>query len=83
MEGMDYDQLSIEVPHDSALIVLSDGCFEVIQQDGSMMDTALFENYLHQYATDPSALDNWFMQCQQRRGDEILDDDFTLVRIRL
>ena len=83
MEGMDYDQLSIEVPHDSALIVLSDGCFEVIQQDGSMMDTALFDNYLHQYATDPSALDNWFMQCQQRRGDEILDDDFTLVRIRL
>lgn len=82
MEGMDYDQLSIQVPDQSALIVLSDGCFEVIQQDGSMMDTAIFESYLQNSATDPDALENWFMQCQNRRGDEILDDDFTLVRAR-
>lgn len=82
MEGMDYDQLSIQVPEESALIVLSDGCFEVIQQDGSMMDTNIFESYLQNSATDPDALENWFMQCQHRRGDEILDDDFTLVRAR-
>lgn len=82
MEGMDYDQLSIHVPDESALIVMSDGCFEVIQKDGTMMDTAIFDSYLLNSATDPKALESWFMECQSRRGDEILDDDFTLVRAR-
>jgi sigma-B regulation protein RsbU (phosphoserine phosphatase) len=80
MEGMDYDQLSILVPKESALIVPSDGCFEVIQQDGSMMDAGIFDSHFENCASDPEALENWFMQCQHRRGDEILDDDFTIVR---
>ena len=82
IEGMDYDQLTCSVPEGSHLVVLTDGCFEVIHGDGSMMDADVLEHFLLEHIQDDDMADAWFMECQRRRGDTTLDDDFTLLRIR-
>lgn len=82
IEGMDYDQLTCSVPEGSHLVVLTDGCFEVIHGDGSMMDAEVLDHFLLEHIQDNDMAEAWFLECQRRRGDTTLDDDFTLLRIR-
>lgn len=82
IEGMDYEQLTCSVPEGSHLIVLTDGCFEVIHGDGSIMDAEVLDQFLIDHIQDDDMAESWFLECQQRRGDTTLDDDFTLLRIR-
>lgn len=82
IEGMDYQQLTCSVPEGSHLVVLTDGCFEVIHDDGSMMDAEVLDHFLIEHIQDNDMAEAWFLECQRRRGDTTLDDDFTLLRIR-
>lgn len=82
IEGMDYQQLTCSIPEGSHLIVLTDGCFEVIHGDGSMMDAEVLDHFLIEHIQEDDMAEAWFLECQRRRGDTTLDDDFTLLRIR-
>jgi hypothetical protein len=46
------------------------------------MDADVLEHFLLEHIQDDDMADAWFMECQRRRGDTTLDDDFTLLRIR-
>jgi len=79
--GASYACESVVVPGNTRLYLFSDGAFEVQRPDGTMMK---FEDLLH-FMTRPgmdskSDLDLLFQHLAQIRGDDALEDDFSIIR---
>jgi sigma-B regulation protein RsbU (phosphoserine phosphatase) len=81
-EDIDYMTHSRQVPEAAQLYVFSDGCYEIIQPDGSMLDVDKLEKYLLTHRDKPDAPNDWFLQSVGTRGSVGLDDDFTMVRVQ-
>jgi sigma-B regulation protein RsbU (phosphoserine phosphatase) len=78
-----YARETVLVPDDTRLYLFSDGAFEVQRPDGTMMK---FEGLLR-FMTRPgmdskSDLDLLFQHLAQIRGDNALEDDFSMIRFR-
>jgi sigma-B regulation protein RsbU (phosphoserine phosphatase) len=81
-EDIDYMTHSRQVPEGGQLYVFSDGCYEIIQPDGSMLDVDKLEAYLLAHRDKVDAPNDWFLQSVGTRGSVGLDDDFTMVRVQ-
>jgi sigma-B regulation protein RsbU (phosphoserine phosphatase) len=79
--GVSYPCETISVPQSSRLYLFSDGAFEVERPDGTM---TTFEEFLHVIARPTgdakSELDSLLQHLLQVRGDDALEDDFSIVR---
>jgi len=80
MEDMVYTAKSDPVPPGSKLLVLCDGCYEVADSAGQMLEFDEFERYMQTQGTQPEGLAQLFKWLQARHGPGPLDDDFTIVR---
>jgi len=64
------------------LFLFSDGAFEISRPDGTMLDEAEFQGRL--CGGDPAAvLDDLLAFARRTRGDDTLEDDFSIVRLQL
>ena len=81
MEGLQYETLSCPVRPGDRLLVLCDGCYEVQDASGNVMEFEAFEQFMHLHATDPDALDHLLTWIRQRHGEGPLADDFSIVRV--
>ena len=79
-----YPTQSLVLPPESTLYLLSDGTYEVTQLDGVMWP---FESFLNMLVSlphnEPGALVGLHEQVSSLRHPEPLEDDFSVVRIRV
>jgi hypothetical protein len=64
------------------LLVLCDGCYEIPDKEGKMMEFDEFEQYMQTHAFQPDGLDQLLNWARARHGEGPLDDDFSIVRIQ-
>jgi sigma-B regulation protein RsbU (phosphoserine phosphatase) len=79
--GTGYACESIIVPDNTRLYLFSDGAFEVLRPDGTMMRFEEFLHFMNRPGMDgQSDLDLLFEHLVQARGNDTLEDDFSIVR---
>jgi sigma-B regulation protein RsbU (phosphoserine phosphatase) len=78
----EYVAAEIEVPADSRLYVFSDGVYEVDKPDGTMWSIEELQDYLSHPVADPgSEIEVLYKSLQEFHARDVLDDDFSLVRV--
>ena len=82
MEDMVYQSQSCQIPPGAMLLVLCDGCYEIPDKEGKMMEFDEFEQYMQTHAFQPDGLDQLLNWARARHGEGPLDDDFSIVRIQ-
>ena len=82
MPDIQYTAQSVQVREGSSLIVLCDGCFEIMDQQGVDATFEDFENYMQKHGTAPDGLESLFGWARNLHGPGPLDDDFSIVRIK-
>ena len=82
MENVVYNSQSCSVPPGTSLLVLSDGCYEIRDPMGQMMEFGQFEDFMQEHGTSPDGLEKLLSWVRDRHGDGPLDDDFSIVRIQ-
>ena len=82
MEDVVYVAQSCIVPPGAHLMVLCDGCYEVADAEGEMLDFDEFEKFMQLNGIRPDGLDQLFQWLRVRHGEGPLDDDFSMVRIQ-
>jgi sigma-B regulation protein RsbU (phosphoserine phosphatase) len=82
MADLPYAAQTCTIPPGASLLVLCDGCYEVRDAIGQMMEFAEFEKFMQTHGTAPEGLDMLLAWLRQRHGDGPLEDDFSIVRIQ-
>ena len=82
MEDLPYQAQSCHVPPGAQLLVLCDGCYEIRDAVGQMMEFDEFEKFMRADGTQPDGLEKLLNWVRERHGDGPLDDDFSIVRIQ-
>jgi sigma-B regulation protein RsbU (phosphoserine phosphatase) len=81
-EDVAYETQSILVGPGAQLIVLCDGCYEIKDSLGQVMDFETFERFMQENGTRPDGLELLHSWVRAKHGDGPLDDDFSIVRVR-
>ena len=82
MEDMKYSGEAIGVDFPAKLYVFSDGVYEVEQQDGSMWSLKGLKDFITGHnGEDPSEIEELYRFLQNMRGEEYLEDDFSMLKI--
>jgi sigma-B regulation protein RsbU (phosphoserine phosphatase) len=82
MEDMPYDTLSCPVPPGARLVVLCDGCFEIMDKSGTDATFEDFERMMQASGAAHDGLEQAFKWAKDLHGEGPLDDDFSIVRIQ-
>jgi phosphoserine phosphatase RsbU/P len=78
-----YCAKSVEVELPADLYVFSDGVYEVEDAEGSMWSIQELEAFLGDMRGAEEEIDRLYKTLQQMRGREVLDDDFSMVKVSL
>lgn len=83
MPEVKYSEVSTYIPEGATLLIISDGVYEITRPDGTIWTVDEFAQSAHQdgVATGNS-LDPLVTSARKVRGDDSLEDDFSLVRVR-
>lgn len=80
--GVNFSSAEIPIPENSRLYVFSDGVYEVDRPDGTMWSMEELRDYLScGAAEDASEIEGLYKNLQQMHAREVLDDDFSMVRV--
>jgi phosphoserine phosphatase RsbU/P len=80
----DFEDSLCEVPDESNLYLFSDGVYEIHQSDGKIWGLNNFVNLLTDYQKHNTGdLDQVFHYIQNLNANTVLDDDFSLLQIKL
>jgi sigma-B regulation protein RsbU (phosphoserine phosphatase) len=82
MPESSFPSESCHIPEGSSLFVLSDGCYEIRSPLGGMLTFEEFETFLRQRGQSESILAELLQWVRKKQGNEHLQDDFSIVRIR-
>lgn len=77
-----YTSTTVNVPENSSLYIFSDGVYEITLEDESMWTLeGLSEFIVNNMQSDGAEIDILHKHVQQLSGSDILDDDFSMLRI--
>jgi sigma-B regulation protein RsbU (phosphoserine phosphatase) len=83
-EWGDFEQKEMVVPEDARIFIYSDGAFEVVKQDGNMWTFREFTQFMSQPDDEEaSKMDRLLQHVRMLKGGDVLDDDFSIMDIRL
>jgi len=82
MEDVVYTSQSCNIPPGASLLVLCDGCYEIRDALGRVMEFDEFEKFMQEHGASPEGLEKLLSWIRERHGDGPLDDDFSIVRIQ-
>jgi phosphoserine phosphatase RsbU/P len=82
MENLAYASGDCIIPPGASLLVLCDGCYEIRDALGRVMQFDEFEKFMQAHGTQQDGLENLLAWVRERHGDGPLDDDFSIVRIQ-
>ncbi|MGE5569889.1 MAG: SpoIIE family protein phosphatase [Rhodospirillales bacterium] len=77
--GVKYASASVEIPPGSRLYIYSDGVYEVESPDGAMWDLDSLQAFLA--CPRENELEALHLKMQQLRGAEVLEDDFSILKV--
>jgi phosphoserine phosphatase RsbU/P len=78
-----YCSKSIDVELPADLYVFSDGVYEVENAEGTMWSLQELESFLSETRGAEEEIDRLYRSLQQMCGREVLDDDFSMVKVSL
>lgn len=81
----EFEQQSMVIPPDSRIFVFSDGAFEIHKQNTGMWTFREFMQFMSQ-PDDGEAdniLDRLIRYVRTLKGGDVLDDDFSIIDLRL
>jgi phosphoserine phosphatase RsbU/P len=78
-----YCSKSIEVELPADLYIFSDGVYEVENAEGTMWSLQELGSYLSETRGAKEEIDRLYRSLQQMCGREVLDDDFSMVKVSL
>ena len=83
-EWDDFEQKEIIVPDNARIFVYSDGAFEIHKQDGTTWTFREFMQFMSQPDdSESNAMDRLIQHVRMLKGGDVLDDDFSIMDIRL
>lgn len=83
-EWDDFEQKEIIVPENSRIFVYSDGAFEIHKQDGVTWTFREFMQFMSQPDdSESNTMDRLIQHVRMLKGGDVLDDDFSIMDIRL
>ena len=82
MEDLAYCSQACHIPPGAILLVLCDGCYEIRDVIGQMMDFEQFEKFMQAHSASPDGLEKLLAWVRERHGEGPLEDDFSIVRIQ-
>jgi sigma-B regulation protein RsbU (phosphoserine phosphatase) len=81
MPGTSYSTGVTELPPGSRLFVFSDGVYEAIKPDNSLLDFEEFKEFMAANGSSPDAFEKLKEWIHSFQGPGPLSDDFTMVRV--
>lgn len=81
MEGMEFDEDSVEVPPGARLVLFSDGAYEIKTPDGAMLEWERFVGFVADNRQDPELPARVRDAIRSLHGEGPLEDDFSMVAI--
>lgn len=82
MPGVDYKCSDIDIPLNCALYVLSDGCYEITRDDGTIWGLNNLKGFLLSKEREAdSELEDLYRFVHGMSKKDTLDDDFSIVKI--
>ncbi len=80
----DFEQQEMEISPNSSLFIYSDGVFEIQKRDGTMWTFDEFVQFISQ-PEDPGQpiMDRLLRHARMLKGGDILDDDFSILHLRM
>jgi sigma-B regulation protein RsbU (phosphoserine phosphatase) len=83
-EWDDFEQKEIIVPENARIFVYSDGAFEIHKQDGATWTFREFMQFMSQPDdSESNTMDRLIQHVRMLKGGDVLDDDFSIMDIRL
>ena len=83
-EWDDFEQKEIIVPENARIFVYSDGAFEIHKQDGATWTFREFMQFMSQPDdSEANTMDRLIQHVRMLKGGDVLDDDFSIMDIRL
>jgi phosphoserine phosphatase RsbU/P len=83
-EWDDFEQKEIIVPKNARIFVYSDGAFEIHKQDGMTWTFREFTQFMSQPDdSEVNTMDRLIQHVRMLKGGDVLDDDFSIMDIRL
>ncbi len=83
-EWDDFEQKEIIVPENARIFVYSDGAFEIHKQDGTTWTFREFMQFMSQPDdSESNTMDRLIQHVRMLKGGDVLDDDFSIMDIRL
>ncbi len=83
-EWDDFEQKEIIVPENARIFVYSDGAFEIHKQDGVTWTFREFMQFMSQPDdSEANTMDRLIQHVRMLKGGDVLDDDFSIMDIRL
>ncbi|MFM1802227.1 MAG: hypothetical protein RJA81_1579 [Planctomycetota bacterium] len=80
-DDAEYDSESISIEPGSTLIVFSDGCFEIEDQEGVMMNISDIETFFSRNDGGKTRPEDWYNEARSLNREASMNDDFTMLRI--
>jgi phosphoserine phosphatase RsbU/P len=79
-----FEQRETIVPPNAKIYLFSDGAFEIHKQDGSTWTTREFNQFMSQ-PEDPNEnmMDRLLKHVRMLKGGDVLDDDFSIMEMRI
>jgi sigma-B regulation protein RsbU (phosphoserine phosphatase) len=79
-----FEQKEIIVPENSRIFIYSDGAFEVHKQDGETWTFREFIQFMSQPDNeDQNKMDRLIQHVRMLKGNSVLDDDFSIMDVRM
>lgn len=77
-----FNSSQVEIPNEANLYIYSDGAYEIELHDGSMWDLDEMVQFIIENRNDGiTEIDKLFEKVKVLGGKEILDDDFSMLKI--
>ena len=79
MEDQEYQTEKIEIPEASTIYLITDGCFEVIGENGPLLEVDELLAFIKERKNRGDIIQDWYQTVKDRHPEQILDDDFTML----
>ena len=79
MEDQEYQTEKIEIPEASTIYLITDGCFEVIGENGPLLEVDDLLAFIKERKNRGDIIQDWYQTVKDRHPEQILDDDFTML----
>lgn len=84
LDGIDFEYDQVEIKPEARLYVFSDGVYEIMNEEGSYWELDDLKAYLEDSGNrGKSTMDDLWAHVRQIAGSETLEDDFSVLEIRI